>query len=361
MRIIAVVCILIGILIPTLVIYVDQQDSPALRIEIISIEEIALPIPTPVPSITLLQNKSQVETFMLADTTSQLPYTDTYKCGDFANDVVVNATAKGIEAKVIVVLWDDSYTTHAIVVFPTAEGDIYVDATSGDWWVNFGLGDSEYNSYLMTDSTQFGFKDKTVAMYGIKDNGYTNWLYVRPIPTPTPTPTPTPVPTPVPTPTPTPTPIPNNPDGSPYFCAPCESPMILSNVRWWQMLQCQHAQPLQTKEQVKEFMLWDKTDQNPYTSSFTCWNFAVGVIANAESFGIDAQHAIIVFPTYQDGMVYVDPTTGDCFVNFSKGMGEYMTYGMTDSNIHGFYNMTLSSYHMYSHNGEIDYWNKGAD
>jgi hypothetical protein len=331
MRIIAVVCILIGILIPTLVIYVDQQVAVQqdIRVEILSIEEAALP--TPVPSITLLQNKSQVEQFMLADTTNQNPYTDTYKCGNFANDVVVNATAKGIEAKVIIVLWVGSYVPHAIVVFPTAEGDIYVDATSGDWWVNFGLGDSEYNSYLMTDSTQFGFKDKTVAMYGIKDNGYTNWLYVRPLPTPTPTIEPTPVPIVEPIPIPTVS----------YTIDTLTKPQLLN------------------REQVKWFMLYDQTDKHPYTPDFMCGAFATTVVTNASVIGIDARyvilfwqnkiipHAIVMFPTLEDGEVFVDATCGDWWVEMNYGEGNYKSYSMTNPDVHWFYGDTLTSFEIY--------------
>lgn len=366
MRIFLIICILMGILIPVCVIYVDQHKPiPTIEVSILSIS-IADPTPTPMATATPilpLQNRSQVEQFMLADTTNNNPYTDTYKCGNFADDVVANAIANGIEANVIIVLWEGSYTPHAIVLFPTEEGDIYVDATSGDWWVNFKLGEGEYNSYSMTDATQFGFKDKTVAMYGIRKTDYTEWVYVRP--TPTPTSTQSPVPTPTLTIIPTPTP---NADGSPYFCSPCEGGMFLINVRWWNMWQCYNTHPLKNKEQVKEFMIWDNGEQIPYSATHTCWNFAVGLIANAESnsieahlliitwFGGDFQHAIVAFPTYEDGMVYVDPTSGDCFVNFTKEVGEYETYGVIDSNVHGFYNMTLASYYMYSQNGQIDYW-----
>ena len=367
MRIIAVVCILIGILIPTLVIYVDQQVvvHQDIRVEILSIEEAALPTPTPVPSITLLQNKSQVESFMLADTTSQNPYTDTYKCGNFANDVVVNATAKGIQAKVIIVLWVGSYVPHAIVLFPTAEGDIYVDATSGDWWVDFGLGDYEYNSYSMTDSTQFGFKDKTVEMYGIKENGFTNWVYVRPNPTPTPTPSPLPTPTPEPTIIPTPTP---NPDGSPYFCKPCTEFITWNLNTWAVMWTCKNTSLLQNKEQVEAFLIYDKTDIMLF-DDYICHRSAMSLLNNATANSIEcyyveiffttgARHAIVYFPTYE-GPVYVDSTMNDWLVDFSLEEGGYNAYSIYDPNYNGYPNQTVDQYLIYRpYGGVVDWWRR---
>lgn len=333
MRIIAVVCILIGILIPTLVIYVDQQDSPVVRVEILSIEDVDLPIPT--APIAPLQNKSQVEAFMLEDTTNQNPYTDTYKCGNFANDVVVNATAKGIEAKVIVVLWVGNYTPHAIVLFPTAEGDIYVDATSGDWWVNFGLREGEYNSYSMTCSSCYGFKDKTVEMYGIKEKGYTNWVYVRTIPTPTPLPTPTPNPTIMPT---------------PYHpCSTCNGSIV---EEWTNIIKptglmtyyrCSTGQPLRNRDEVYQFMQFDQTDKNPFImGNYVCVDFAQDVIHNSAVYGINCGigvvyftngvcHSFIVFPTIDDGDVWVDPTAGDWWI-YTTEQGDWKGVNMLDAN-----------------------------
>jgi hypothetical protein len=62
------------------------------------------------------------------------------------------------------------------------------------------------------------------------------------------------------------------------------------------------------------------------------------------------------FPLINKEWVYVDPTCGDWFVDFTKEEGLYREYGILDSNQHFFYNMTLGSYQMFSQYGEIDHW-----
>jgi hypothetical protein len=208
MRIIAVVCILIGILIPTLVIYVDQIDRPTVRVEIISIEEIALPTPSvpfmtgyfvyypeptaeptpeptieptiepiyyPTPTITLatlnrpqLLNREQVKWFMLYDKTDQNTYTPDFKCGQFSRGVMSNAGANGIEVKFVILQLASNPISHAIVMFPTIEdGEVFVDATCGDWWVEMNYGEGNYKSYSMTNPDVHWFYGDTLLGYGI--------------------------------------------------------------------------------------------------------------------------------------------------------------------------------------------------
>jgi hypothetical protein len=210
MRIFLIICILIGILIPTLVIYVDQQDSPKLRVEIMSIEEIVLPTPTPStpfvtglfvpsypptveptseptveptviptiePTITMtfndlttpqLKNREQVKWFMLWDKTDLNTYTPDFKCGQFARYVIASANAHGIEAKFVILQLDCNPIPHAIVMFPTVEdGEVFVDATCGDWWVEMNYGEGNYKSYSMTNPDVHWFYGDTLLGYGI--------------------------------------------------------------------------------------------------------------------------------------------------------------------------------------------------
>jgi hypothetical protein len=287
------------------------------------------PAPIPMP----LQNRGQVEQFMLSDPTDQHPYTEDYKCGSFAQDVVDNASAMGIEAYYIIVKWEDSYIVHAIVLFPTIEdGDVYVDATQADWWVNFELGEGNYYSYLMTDPSQRTFTDKTLEAYGVNDGkGTVRWTAYEAIPTPSPTPSPSP--TLIPTLAPTPIPLP--PSSS------LRTPILLN------------------REEVRIFMLNDQTDKNAYTDTYVCNNFARDVADNATALGIDVSgiavswdgwegyHAILCFPTIEDGDVYVDCTLGDWWVELEYGEGNYKSYSMTDPNKYWFYGETLLYYTIY--------------
>jgi len=328
MRRFAYTLIMIGVLLLSTGIVLQQwPDPPGAVLPVVPVE----PAPVTLP----LQNRAQVEQFMLSDTTDQHPYTEDYKCGSFAKDVVANATATGIEAYYVIIKWEDSYIVHAIVLFPTIEdGDVYVDATQADWWVNFELGEGNYYSYLMTDPSQRTFTDKTLEAYGINDGkGTVRWTAYEDTPTPTPSPSPSPSPTPIPTLAPTPTPLP--PSSS------LRTPILLN------------------REEVRIFMLNDQTDKNPYTDTYVCNNFARDVADNATALGIDVNgiavswdgwegyHAILCFPTIEDGDVYVDCTLGDWWVELEYGEGNYKGYSMTDPDKHWFYGMTLKYYTIY--------------
>ena len=350
MKYLLIICILIGILLPTAVIYVDQQEKTIITHA--SCSDMWEPIPIvilPTPIIPL-QNKSQVKQFMLEDTTDKNPYTDTYKCGNFADDVVANATANGIEADVIIVLWEGSYTPHAIVLFPTIDdGDVYVDATSGDWWVNFSLGEGEYNSYSMTSETQFGFKDKTVDMYGIRETDYTEWIYVKP---PQPAPQPTPEPTIEPTPVPTATPYHPKSSCSNIFS---ERINIIKPTGLMNLYHCDNERLLQNRKEVEQFMTWDLTDRKPFImGQYQCIDYAEDVIYNASIYGIQCGvgvvyftngvcHSFIVFRTIEDGDVWVDPTAGDWWIEIDD-LGNWKGINMLDPNwfYHGDGTRTIS-------------------
>lgn len=321
--------ILIAIICPTVIIYADMNST----MDTSYIEPVIVDF-TPV-TIEPLLNKGQVEQFMLSDATDQHPYTEDYKCGSFAEDVIANASAMGIEANYIIVKWEGSYIVHAIVMFPTIEdGDVYVDATSGDWWVDFSFGDNAYNSYLMTEPNHCGFCNETLDIYGIKTDEGITWLS-NPYPTATSTPTPTPTLTPTPTPAPTSTILP----------APTTFYPVIEDIPTdgW----------LLNRGEVRAFMLADKTSDIVYSYPwFVCQHFAQAVAWNATDVGIACYpvyinlvwyglHAIVAFPTIQDGWVFVDATCGDWWVEMELGEGRYRSYDMVNPNKHWFYDETL--------------------
>lgn len=110
-----------------------------------------------------LESKEQIKEFMLWDKTNENEFVDwVYMCGDFANDVVRNARANGIEAHRMIIEYTE-LRPHAIVVFYTTEGSVYVDATQGDWWVEI-VGDRYYSWSMTNDSVR--------SWYDIQVKGY---------------------------------------------------------------------------------------------------------------------------------------------------------------------------------------------
>ena len=121
-------------------------------------QELALPEP--------LRTRGDVMQFMLADDASEHPYTDGYKCGKFARDVVENAREQGVEAYRVIVEFKES-SSHAIVLFPTLTGDVYVDSTCGDWWVE--IIDGQYYSWSMVDDNVHSWYNVSVSDYFVDE------------------------------------------------------------------------------------------------------------------------------------------------------------------------------------------------
>lgn len=150
-----------------------------------------------------------------------------------------------------------------------------------------------------------------------------------PIPTPTPTPSPTQTLEPILTPTATPTPPPTpTPTPKPSFCIDCEGYTVreihgrLTTSEWVTVIDCPDAVMLQNRSQVEQFMAWDTTDKvKKY--SWTCGHYAQEVQHNAAKNGIKCHfvgielyltwHALVVFPTIDDGNVYVETQRTDAW------------------------------------------------
>ena len=111
-------------------------------------------------------DRDRIKAFMLADNTSENTYTLTYKCGSFARDVVLNAREQGFDTYRVIITWEGC-ESHAIVLFKTDSGDIYVDATQGDWWVE--MRDGRYYSWSMTDEDFHSWYDMPIQDYFIDE------------------------------------------------------------------------------------------------------------------------------------------------------------------------------------------------
>jgi len=114
-------------------------------------------------------DKAQIKDFMLSDNTSENVYStgvERYTCGYFARDVVLNAREQGFEAYRVIITWEGC-ASHAIVLFKTDSGDIYVDATQGDWWVE--IKDGRYYSWSMTDESFHSWWDMPIIDYFIDE------------------------------------------------------------------------------------------------------------------------------------------------------------------------------------------------
>jgi len=310
-------------------------------LEITAIEE-------SLPSMDILlplQNKSQVKQFMLSDATDQHPYTDSYQCGSFARAVVHNASIRGLEAYVISLLLDGSSVLHAIVQFPTVDdGDIYVDATSGDWWVDFDMVPSRYCSYSMLNESQYGFYGKSIVFYSVHNSDgsrtiIANERYSYPTPTPTPSssPTPSPIPTASPAPTYLPTPC--------FVCNGCSQDiqawptMLLVNGNIMSHWKCPNARLFKNRAEIEAFMLWDTT----YIENGNCASYTEAIVKHAAECGYQAGIGCVAFEGYQyhsfvafqieenSETVWVDATMGDWWIEVTDD-GYWNAVSMTDPN-----------------------------
>jgi predicted transglutaminase-like cysteine proteinase len=98
-----------------------------------------------------LPSKEDIKQFMLSDKTDRNTYVvGEYVCRDYVADVIENAHKCGYEAHSIGIhMVGKSNDTHAIVMFETSDGDVYVDATQADDWVYIDFDTMKYEVYSM--------------------------------------------------------------------------------------------------------------------------------------------------------------------------------------------------------------------
>jgi len=98
--------------------------------------------------------REDVKAFILSDQTDKNEYIiGEYVCRDYANDVVENAREQGFDAyRFSIHQVSDTNETHAIVLFKTSDGDIYVDVTQADNWVFIDFKTMQYEVYAMVNN-----------------------------------------------------------------------------------------------------------------------------------------------------------------------------------------------------------------
>lgn len=96
--------------------------------------------------------------FLEADKTNEIPYTEDFKCHDFAATLFENAEAEGLEVGYVSVHLGD-YDFHALNVFNTDEGLIFIDNSGGhDAFVMLEVG----KPYMMQYSVNGGAYASTI-------------------------------------------------------------------------------------------------------------------------------------------------------------------------------------------------------
>lgn len=150
-----------------------------------------------------------------------------------------------------------------------------------------------------------------------------------PAPSPEPTPSPTPSPTATPTPSPTPVPPPDFLVPATYTYSHCIN-YRMTTGEFMCLTKNPEARSLQNKEQVHQFMEWDDTNSLNYGTYFTCGHAAKRVHDNAHNNSIQCYivalkfshtywHSIVMFPTKEDGDVYVEPLGYDKWGYVTQG------------------------------------------
>ena len=171
---------------------------------------------------------------------------------------------------------------------------------------------------------------------------------IVPTDAPTPSPDPTQEPVPIPSPTIVPTPDPTaTPYPKPGFCFSCANTWETringrtSTGELVVIVDCYDSVPLQNRAEVQDFMQWENSDGD----NWTCGHYARAVHNNAEANGIkcyftsvkfqEFTHAIVIFPTVEDGDVYVDPQGADKWAyipdDWNSYSIEYMSHVRTFS------------------------------
>lgn len=328
MRTFLIICIILGILIPVCVIYVDQKSI----VVIPDVVEAISPLPTPTPTYTvkdyglehrtleywdtehnnieLTNNPDAIDVswdelvdFLIWDNSSD--EREGWTCGQHSEFTHNLAESVGIRAYFVIIEFSYNATTdtrHYLLAFDTTDrGRVFIECYGGDGICQVEEGEP----YIVTDITnenysyQWGNKPvKKIIIIGSNTIG--------------------PTPAPAPTPTPTPTPVCPRPEYEGNAWA-CSTTNILKPDGSY-IIQCRYgvALPLQNRAEVEQFMRWDSTDTHP---NYNCANFVNDICDIASRHEIQAYpvvlwfkdntvHAIILFPT-EEGDVFIDATQSD--------------------------------------------------
>lgn len=106
--------------------------------------------------------------FLEADLTDEIPYTKDFQCHDFAVTLFENAEAEGLEVGFVSV-WFGEYDYHALNVFDTDEGWVFVDCSMGrDVFIILEVGNPYVYQYSDNGAyVGIAFEGKPIVEYRI--------------------------------------------------------------------------------------------------------------------------------------------------------------------------------------------------
>lgn len=127
-----------------------------------------------------VQPQPNLATFLEADKTDEIPYTDGFKCLEFAEELYSNAQEEGLNVGIVFVFFENGGNSyHALNVFDTNEGLVFVDCSTGqDAIAKVEIGKPYSTSYSQT--TNGG--NSTIASMGkgiISDYRFYNFEYLE--------------------------------------------------------------------------------------------------------------------------------------------------------------------------------------
>lgn len=118
------------------------------------------------------QPSPDLATFLETDKTDEIPYADGFKCLEFAEELYFNAQEEGLKVGIVFVFLENSYQDkkyHALNVFDTDEGFVFVDCSTGrDAIASVEIG--KPYSTLYSETTNGG--SSTIASKGRKITDY---------------------------------------------------------------------------------------------------------------------------------------------------------------------------------------------
>ena len=112
---------------------------------------------------------AEMTVFIRSDTTNQNAYSDTYKCGSFSSDVILNAKKQGIEAGYVTILGKPD--NHAIVAFRTTDKGLWFLEPQSDAIFTEAKMDEMANNHHYYITKDNGSIDLQMSSYGI------NWFF----------------------------------------------------------------------------------------------------------------------------------------------------------------------------------------
>lgn len=132
-------------------------------------KKLLLVIPILLILVACAPTLADLNAFLEEDKTDEIPYTDEFECHAFAVTLFENAEAEGLEVGFVSVHFGD-YDFHALNVFKTNEGLVFVDNSFGhDAFVILEVGNPYIYQYTAngTSYAGIGLGGKPIVEYRI--------------------------------------------------------------------------------------------------------------------------------------------------------------------------------------------------